>query len=87
MNIEPVWLNTLLGVILPFIIEWFKNVDWKREYKFLFAICISVVVGLLSAYFTNNFAFEIEKVLSTITYIFTITQVVYQFIVKGWEEG
>lgn len=80
--IEPVWLNTLLGVLLPFVIQWLKNVNWKKELKFLFALLISVIVGFISAYFTNNLIFEIEKIVATISYIFTITQIIYKLIVE-----
>ncbi len=84
--IEPVWLNTLLGVILPFFIEWIKQSNWKREINFLIAIITSIVVGIMSAYFTNNLIFEIDKVITTTTYIFTVTQIIYEFIVKELEK-
>lgn len=85
-TIEPLWLNTLLGVILPFVIQWLKNNEWNRKLKFLFALFISVIVGFLSAYFTNNLIFDIEKILTTIGYIFAISQTVYNLFKEELEK-
>ena len=85
-TIEPVWLNTLLGVVLPFVIQWLKNNNWERKWKFLFALIISIVVGIISAYFTNNLLFDIEKLIGTITYIFAVSQIIYNLFKDGIEK-
>jgi xanthine/uracil permease len=80
MNIEPVWLSGLIGVIAPLIIRWITGAKLSRRWKSLIAILISAVIGFLSAFLLGQF--DASTVLKSIAVSFSISQVFYDQVFK-----
>jgi len=55
MNIEPVWLSGLIGVIAPLIVRWITGAKLSRRWKSLIAILISAVIGFASSFLSGQF--------------------------------
>jgi hypothetical protein len=80
MNIEPVWLAGLIGVIAPLIIRWITGARLSRRWKSLIAILISSMIGFLSAFLSGQF--NTVSVLQSIAVSFSISQVFYDQVFK-----
>jgi hypothetical protein len=80
MNIEPVWLSGLIGVIAPLIIRWITGTKLPRRWKSLIAILISAVIGFASAFLSGQF--NTVSVLQSIAVSFSISQVFYDQVFK-----
>ncbi len=80
MNIQPVWLSGLIGVIAPLIVRWTTGANLSRRWKSLIAILISAVIGFASAFLSGQF--NTVSVLQSITVAFSISQVFYDQVFK-----
>jgi len=80
MNIEPVWLAGLIGVIAPLIVRWITGTNLSRRWKSLIAILISSVIGFASAFLSGQF--NTISVLQSIAVAFSISQVFYDQVFK-----
>jgi len=80
MNIEPVWLSGLLGVIAPLIVRWITGAKLSRRWKSLIAILISAVIGFASAFLSGQF--DTSTILKSIAVAFSISQVFYDQVFK-----
>ena len=80
MNIEPLWLAGLIGVIAPLIIRWITGANLSRRWKSLIAILVSAVIGFASAFLSGQF--NAVSVLQSIAVAFSISQIVYDQVFK-----
>jgi hypothetical protein len=80
MNIEPVWLSGLIGVIAPLIIRWITGARLSRRWKSLIAILISSMIGFASAFLSGQF--DTATILKSIAVSFSISQVFYDQVFK-----
>jgi xanthine/uracil permease len=80
MNIEPVWLSGLIGVIAPLIVRWITGARLSRRWKSIIAILISSVIGFASALLSGQF--DVSTVLKSIAVSFSISQVFYDQVFK-----
>ncbi len=79
----PELLAGLIGLAMPFLIQWLKGCDWPRQAKFGFSLAICLVVGGITAYVADPSVFTVETALVAGTATFTAAQIVY----KTWLEG
>jgi len=80
MNIEPVWLAGLIGVIAPLIIRWITGANLSRRWKSIIAILISAVIGFASSFLSGQF--DPSTILKSIAVSFSISQVFYDQVFK-----
>ena len=80
MNIEPVWLSGLIGVIAPLIVRWITGARLSRRWKSIIAILVSAVIGFASAFLSGQF--DTATILKSIAVSFSISQVFYDQIFK-----
>jgi hypothetical protein len=80
MNIEPVWLSGLIGVIAPLIVRWITGARLSRRWKSIIAILVSAVIGFASAFLSGQF--DASTVLKSIAVSFSISQVFYDQVFK-----
>ena len=80
MNIQPVWLSGLMGVIAPLIIHFITGAKLSRRWKSLIAILISSVIGFASAFLSGQF--DASTILKSIAVAFSISQVFYDQVFK-----
>ena len=80
MNIQPVWLSGLMGVIAPLIIHFITGAKLSRRWKSLIAILISSMIGFASAFLSGQF--DASTVLKSIAVAFSISQVFYDQVFK-----
>lgn len=55
MNIEPVRLSGLIGVIAPLIIRLITGINMSRRWKSYISILISTKIGFLSSILSAHF--------------------------------
>ena len=80
MNIQPVWLSGLMGVIAPLIIRFIIGARLSRRWKSIIAILVSAVIGFASAFLSGQF--DTSTVLKSIAVAFSISQVFYDQVFK-----
>ena len=80
MNIEPVWLSGLIGVIAPLIVRWITGARLSRKWKSIIAILVSSVIGFASSFLSGQF--DPQTVLKSIAVSFSISQVFYDQVFK-----
>jgi len=80
MNIEPVWLSGLIGVIAPLIVRWITGANLSRRWKSIIAILVSTVIGFASSFLSGQF--DPQTVLKSIAVSFSISQVFYDQVFK-----
>ena len=80
--IGPQWYAGMIGVIMPPFVQMVIKHHWSRRQKSLMAILFSVLVGLGSAYFSGKF--DVTDILSSISAVFAISQVVYDQFWKSY---
>jgi len=80
MNIEPLWLAGLIGVIAPLIVRWITGTNLSRRWKSIIAILVSSMIGFASAFLSGQF--NTVSVLKSIAIAFSISQVVYDQVFK-----
>jgi hypothetical protein len=80
MNIEPVWLSGLIGVIAPLIVRWITGVKLSRRWKSIIAILVSAVIGFASSFLSGQF--DTATILKSIAVSFSISQVFYDQVFK-----
>lgn len=79
-------LSAILGIVMPAVISFLKNVNWTARRRFWFAVVCCAIAGTATAYFTGGLTFTwggAQKALLDIAIIFSTSQAVY----KGWFEG
>ena len=80
MNIEPVWLSGLIGVIAPLIVRWITGARLSRKWKSIIAILVSSVIGFASSFLSGQF--DTATILKSIAVCFSISQVFYDQVFK-----
>ena len=80
MNIQPVWLSGLMGVIAPLIIRFITGARLSRKWKSIIAILISSVIGFASSFLSGQF--DTVTILKSIAVAFSISQVFYDQVFK-----
>jgi hypothetical protein len=80
MNIEPVWLSGLIGVIAPLIVRWITGANLSRRWKSLIAILVSSMIGFASSFLSGQF--DPSTILKSIAVSFSISQVFYDQVFK-----
>lgn len=77
----PEWYITLMGVLVPFVIQALKPVTWPRIYRFLVTILIDVATAVIGCAVTGNLAGQ--DISSAIIWIYVASQTTYQL---WWKE-
>jgi len=76
--------TVLIGIVIPVFVSRLKKTSWTSQFKFLvaflFAIAASAVVPMAQLLATGSFDFG--NLLTSLTVIFTTSQVVYQGVIK-----
>jgi hypothetical protein len=80
MNIEPVWLSGLIGVIAPLIVRWITGASLSRRWKSIIAILVSSMIGFASSFLSGQF--DAATILKSIAVSFSISQVFYDQVFK-----
>jgi len=71
----PQWYIFVIGIVMPFIVEFLKRSSWTRPRKAAFALFCSVVAGLIATWITGQLNWA--NLLVTMTAIFTVSQMLY----------
>ena len=78
--IQPEWLNPVLGLFMPLLVRLVINANWSRVVKTIIALVTSICIGFLSTYLTGQFS--IQNILTSISIIFSISQIAYNLFWK-----
>lgn len=74
-------VQLLTGVVLPFVVAYLSKLSWRTEHKWLLALGLSLLTAVLSA--LRDGTVSGADVVSSLTVIFTTTQVVYMTFFKA----
>lgn len=81
--IKPEWFNTFLGFIMPIIVNFLVNQNWRREIKTLVSILTSLLIGLISVKLQGLFLLNPQNFFYTFIEIFSISQIAYNLFWKN----
>jgi len=80
--IEPEWFNSFLGFLMPVVVNFLINQNWKREIKTLIAIIISLFIGIVSTKLQGILFLNPQNLFYTFIEIFTTSQIAYNLFWK-----
>lgn len=83
INIDNNVLAALVGVFMPMLVSWLKNVSWSTQTKFLLTLVVSVILGAATSYVSGTLGLTLATALADITIVFTASQVVYKLWFSG----
>ena len=73
----------IVGILMPLVISWLKDVSWPDRAKFYFSVGLCIVAGGLTSLFAGQLVFSWQNAVVDIAIVFLAAQVFY----KGWFEG